>query len=173
MHNINSASDVLRKKKQNFAAFSGENSRENRPISRGFSREKSQNSQKNRLISPEISGGNFAKKQSVKNSRFRWVLFWQISPKSINFASIWPALFNVFLTGIIICSFNNSSLEKWANAKAIIIMVIVPSFSQRSWKYFWRISRYFTFFGEFRAISQKYLNFAGPWLREISEARYK
>ena len=114
MHNINSASDVLRKKKQNFAAFSGENSRENRPISRGFSREKSQNSQKNRLISPEISGGNFAKKQSVKNSRFRWVLFWQISPKSINFASIWPALFNVFLTGIIICSFNNSSLEKWA-----------------------------------------------------------
>ena len=39
----------------------------------GFSREKSQNSQKKRPISREISGGNFAKKQSVKNSRFRWV----------------------------------------------------------------------------------------------------
>ena len=40
-------------------------------------------------------GGNFAKKQSVKNSRFRWIFFRQISLKSINFASIWPALFNV------------------------------------------------------------------------------
>ena len=41
----------------------------------GFSREKSQNSQKKRPISREISGGNFAKKQSVKNSRFRWIFF--------------------------------------------------------------------------------------------------
>ena len=41
----------------------------------GFSREKSQNSQKNRPISREISGGNFTKKQSVKNSRFRWIFF--------------------------------------------------------------------------------------------------
>ena len=40
------------------------------------------------------------------------------------------------------------------------------------WKYFWRISRYFAFFGEFRGISQKYLNFAGPRPREISEALY-
>ena len=47
--------------------------------------------------------------------------FGQISLKSINFALIWPALFNVFLTGIIICSFNNSSLEKWANAKACLL----------------------------------------------------
>ena len=103
-------------KKQNFAGFSGANSRKNRPISRekshnsreksadfaGSSREKSQNSpenrsiprnfsrkksniegfsgansQKNRPISGpiswQISGGNFAKKQSVKNSRFRWI----------------------------------------------------------------------------------------------------
>ena len=41
----------------------------------GFSREKSQNSQKKRPISREISGGNFTKKQSVKNSRFRRVFF--------------------------------------------------------------------------------------------------
>ena len=38
------------------------------------------------------------------------------------------------------------------------------------WKYFWRISRYFAFLGEFRGISRKYLNFAGPRPREISEA---
>ena len=37
-------------------------------------------------------------------------------------------------------------------------------------KYFWRISRYFAFLGEFRRISRKYLNFAGPRPREISEA---
>ena len=33
---INRASDISRKKKQNFAAFSGANSRKNRPISRDF-----------------------------------------------------------------------------------------------------------------------------------------
>ena len=35
-----------------------------------FSREKSQNSRKNRPISREISGGNFAEKQSVKTADF-------------------------------------------------------------------------------------------------------
>ena len=45
------ASDISRKKKQNFAGFSGANSRKNRPISR----EKSQNSRKNRPISLEKS----------------------------------------------------------------------------------------------------------------------
>ena len=89
------ASDISRKKKQNFAGFSGANSRKNRPISgdfrgrkvkirrkispfRGILAEKSQfskDSEENRPISGEISGGNFAKKQSVKNSRFRWIFF--------------------------------------------------------------------------------------------------
>ena len=66
------ASDISRKKKQNFAGFSGANSRKNQPISRdfrgkkveirrkisrfpGFSREKSQNSRKNRPISRDFS----------------------------------------------------------------------------------------------------------------------
>ena len=48
---------ILAEKKSIFEGFSGANSQKNRPISR------------------EISGGNFAKKQSVKNSRFRWVFF--------------------------------------------------------------------------------------------------
>ena len=64
--------------------FAGEKSKfaDNRPISRHFSGKKSNsegfsgaNSYKNRPISREISGGNFAEKQSVKNSRFRWVFF--------------------------------------------------------------------------------------------------
>ena len=91
----NKASDISRKKKQNFAEkpanFAGfsreksQNSRKNRPISRDFSGKKSNyegfsgaNSKKNRPISREISGGNFAKKQSVKNSRFRWIFLGQI-----------------------------------------------------------------------------------------------
>ena len=31
----------------------------------------------------------------------------------------------------------------------------------------------FRIFGEFCGISRKYLNFAGPWLRDISEALYR
>ena len=68
------ASDISRKKKQNFAGFSGVNSRKNRPIlwekshnSReksadfaGFSREKSQNSPENRSIS-----WNFSRKSQI------------------------------------------------------------------------------------------------------------
>ena len=41
------------------------------------------------------------------------------------------------------------------------------------WKYFWWISRYFAFWGEFRGILRKYLNYAGPRPREISEALIK
>ena len=73
VHHTIRTSDILRKKKQKLAGFSGANSRKNRPISRdfrgkkvkirgksadfaGFSREKSQNSQKNRPISRDFSG---------------------------------------------------------------------------------------------------------------------
>ena len=40
----NRASDISRKKKQNFSGLSGANSRKNRPISRDFRGKKSQNS---------------------------------------------------------------------------------------------------------------------------------
>ena len=59
-----------------------------------------------------------SKKQPISRD-----IFWQISLTLINFVSIWKASFNVFLAGIIICSFNNSSLEKWTNLKAVNIMV--------------------------------------------------
>ena len=110
------ASDISRKKRQNFAGFSGANSWKNRPISRDFRgkkvkicgkigrflvflQEKSQNihfqpwfisfKKEKSQISKDFQrqilrkigrfhgkfrGGNFAMKQSVKNSRFRWIL---------------------------------------------------------------------------------------------------
>ena len=61
------ASDILRKKKQNFAGFSGVNSRKNRPISR----KKSQNLRKNRPILRDFRG---------KKSKF--------AEKSANFAGL-------------------------------------------------------------------------------------
>ena len=62
------ASDISRKKKQDFAGFSGANSRKNRPISRG----KSLNSRKNRPISRDFRG----KKVKIRGTigRFRGIL---------------------------------------------------------------------------------------------------
>ena len=120
-------------KKQNFAGFSGANSRKNQPISRDFRGKKSQNLRKSQPISLEkvkirgkigrfcgvLAGksqiskdfrGKFIEKSADFKGNFRGklrqetiskkqpislVFFWQISLKSINFASIWPALFNV------------------------------------------------------------------------------
>ena len=60
-----------------FSREKNQNSQKNRPILREFSGKKSNfegfsgaNSRKNQLISREISGVNFAKKQSIKNSQF-------------------------------------------------------------------------------------------------------
>ena len=117
-------------KKQNFAEFSGANSRKNWPI---FSREESQNSRKNRPICGIFAGkkSKFVEKSadfvgfSRKNVKFQRIFrgkflekladftgnfrgkqkqeqpisldfFGEISLKSINFVSIWPALVNIF-----------------------------------------------------------------------------
>ena len=106
-------------KSADFAGFSrakSQNSLTNRPISR----EKSQNSQKIgrfRGISVEKSqiskdfrdkflkksadftgnfGGKLRQETISKKQPISLDFFWQISLKSINIASIWPALFNVF-----------------------------------------------------------------------------
>ena len=63
------ASDISRKKKQNFAGFSGANSQKNRPISRG----KSQNSRKNQPISRDFRGRKV--KICRKIVRFRGIFF--------------------------------------------------------------------------------------------------
>ena len=75
-------------KSADFAGFSREksqNSQKNRPISRDFSGKKSNyegfsvtNSKKNRPISREISAGNFAKKQLVKKKLISLDFFGQI-----------------------------------------------------------------------------------------------
>ena len=99
----------------NFTGFWGEKSqtlRKNRPILRDFRRRKVKIRRKigrfQRIFRGKLLekladvtgnfGGNFAKKQSVKN---RSILH-QYDQHCLTF----------FLTGIIICSFNNSSLKK-------------------------------------------------------------
>ena len=107
------ASDISRKKKQNFAGFSGANSRKNRPISRDF---RGENKLKFAKKSADFAGvyrqkvkfrrifrGKFAEKSADFTGNFGGKLrqetinkkqpisldfFWQISLKSINFASI-------------------------------------------------------------------------------------
>ena len=74
----NRASDISRRKKQNFAGFSGANSRDFSGKKSNYERFSGANSKKNRPISREISGRNFAKKQSVKNRRFRWIFGGQV-----------------------------------------------------------------------------------------------
>ena len=60
---------VFRGKKQNFAGFSGANSRKNRP---GFSREQSLNSRKNRPISRDFRGRKVKIRRKI--GRFRGIL---------------------------------------------------------------------------------------------------
>ena len=134
----NRASDISRKKKQNFAGFSGANSRKNRPISRDFRRKtvkihwkigrflffftgkKSKFAEKSadfaefsrkKVKFRRICRGKFLEKSADFMGNFVGKLrhetiskkqlisldfFGEISLKSINFASMWPALFNVF-----------------------------------------------------------------------------
>ena len=115
-----------------------QSSRNNRPISRDFRRRKvkirrkigwfrgilAEKSQFSKDFQGQIlrkigrfhgkfRGGKLCQETISKKQPISLDIFWL---NSINFPSIWPALVNVFLTRIIICSFNNSSLEKWANA---------------------------------------------------------
>ena len=53
----------------------------------------------------------------------------QISLEIDQFCADQTSIFNVFLTEVIICSFNNKTLKKWTNGKAFNIR-LVPSFSQ-------------------------------------------
>ena len=45
-------------------------------------------------------------------------IFWEILLEIDRFWADLMSLFNLFLTEIIICYFNNKALEKWANGKA-------------------------------------------------------
>ena len=104
----NRASDISRKKKQNLAGFSGGKFAETSVDFMGFSREESQNSQKNRPISwilavkiqilKDFQGqilrkldrfhGKLRQETISKKQPISLDFFWQISLKSIKFASI-------------------------------------------------------------------------------------
>ena len=91
------ASDRSRRKKSNFAGFLGSNSRKNRPIS------------------PEFRGkfqGKLRQKAMGKKRPILLLFSRQISPEIDRFCTDQTSVFNVFLTEVIICSFNNNTLKK-------------------------------------------------------------
>ena len=53
----------------------------------------------------------------------------QISLEIGRFCGDQTSILNVFLTEVIICSFNNNVLQKWTNGKAFNIMAIAQFFA--------------------------------------------
>ena len=90
---LSRASDRSRKKKTNFAGFSGTKSRKTRPILQ------------------EFSGQTWPKAIGKKTEDFV-VIFAQILLEIDRFCADQTSVFNVFLTEVIICSFNNNTLQK-------------------------------------------------------------
>ena len=91
------ALDRSRKKKSNFAGFLGTNSWKNRPISQEFRRS---------------FQGKLHQKAIGKKRPILWLFSRQISLEIDRFCADQTSLFNVFLTEVIICSFNNNTLQK-------------------------------------------------------------
>ena len=111
------ASDRSQRKKSNFAGFLGTNSRKNRPISREY-RGKFQ--------------GKLRQKAIGKKRPILWLFSRQISLEIDRFCSDQNIVFNVFLTEVIICSFNNNMLKKWTNSKVFNIMASAQFFATYS-----------------------------------------
>ena len=59
---------------------------------------------------------------SRKNRPILWLFSRQISLGINRLYADQTSIFNVFLTEVIICSFNNNTLQKWTNGKAFNIM---------------------------------------------------
>ena len=87
--------------------------------------------EKSAVITREIFGGKLRQESISRNQLISLDFFWQISLKSNNLASTWPALFNVFLTGksfalsTTICSRNERILK-------LLTLWLVRSFSQHN-----------------------------------------
>ena len=79
-----------------------------------------------------IFGANLAGKQSVKKQQILWLFSGQISLEIDWFCADQTSVFNVFLTEVIICSFNNNMLQKWNNGKAFNIMASAQFFATYS-----------------------------------------
>ena len=69
-----------------------------------------------------------AGKKSVKKRRILWLFSGQISLEIDRFCADQTSVFNVFLTEVITCSFNNNTLQKWTNGKAFNIMASAQVF---------------------------------------------
>ena len=89
--NINRASDISQKKKIKFHGIFGDNIAEKSVDFAGIFR------------------ANLAGKQSVKKRRNLWLFSGQISQQIDRFCADQTSVFNVFLTEVIICSFNNNT----------------------------------------------------------------
>ena len=66
---------------------------------------------------------NFARflgTNSLKNRPILWLFSRQISLGINRLCADQTSVFNVFLTEVIICSFNNNTLQKWTNGKACL-----------------------------------------------------
>ena len=88
-------SDRSRKKKSNFAEYLGTNLRKNRPVSKEFH-------------------GSFRSKLHQKAIAKKWPILWLLSRQILLeiewFCADQTSVFNVYLTEVIICSFNNNTL---------------------------------------------------------------
>ena len=71
-----------------------------------------------------IFKANFAENQSIKKGRFCGYFL-----EANRFSADQTSVFNVFLTEVIICSFNNNTLQKWTNGKAFNIMASTQFFA--------------------------------------------
>ena len=76
-----------------------------------------------------IFGANLDRKQSVKKRGILWLFSGQILLEIDRFCADQTSVFNVFLTEVIICSFNNNTLQKWTNGKAFNIMASAQFFA--------------------------------------------
>ena len=108
------ASDRSWKKKSNFMGFLATNSRRNRPVSWESHR-------------------SFRGKVHQKAISKKWPILW-IYSRQISLEIYWicvdkTSVFNVFLTEVIICSFNNNTLQKWTNGKPFNIRASAQFFA--------------------------------------------
>ena len=58
-----------------------------------------------------------------------WLFSRQILLEIDRFCADQTSVFNVFLTEVIICSYNNNTLQKWTNGKAFNIMASAQFFA--------------------------------------------
>ena len=108
------ACDRSWKKKSNFVGFLGTTSRKNRQISQEF----------RWSFRETLHQKGIGKKRPIL-----WLFSRQILLEIDRFCAGQTSVFNIFLTEVIICSFNNNTLQKWTNGKAFNITASAQFFA--------------------------------------------